>query len=66
MKIEDHKYYTTAEVAELLRQHPETIRRKIREGKFRIPRSLFTGKSILIHEADLQKYIQSISFSIVD
>lgn len=64
MNIEDEKYYTTAEVAALLRQHPETIRRKIRGGKFRIPHSKFTGRDILIDPQDLTDYLRSIGFSL--
>jgi excisionase family DNA binding protein len=55
LKKMDQVYLTTKEVAEILRMHPETIRRKARQGliphvscmrKIRIPKSFVETAAI--------------------
>jgi len=54
----NEKLYTTNEVAKILRCHPQTIRRKIRQRKIK---AIFSGKNFLIKEEWLQNYLDSMS-----
>ena len=54
------KLYTTDEIAEILRCHPQTIRRKIRQGKIQ---AIFGGKSFLISESSLREYMDDMSLT---
>ena len=60
MSIEE-KLYTTGEVAELLRCHPQTIRRKIRQRKIQ---AIFSDKSFLISESSLREYMNGMSLAV--
>ena len=55
------KFYTVPEVAEILRCHPQTIRRKIRERKIE---AIFSGKSFLISESSLRAYMDGMSLAV--
>ncbi len=55
------QYYTQEEVAELLKVHIITIRRKIYRGE--IPCIRLGKKIIRIKESELNKYLDSISTS---
>lgn len=51
----DLKFLNTKEASQLLRIHPETLRRFIREGKIRAYR---IGKQKLIKEDELKNFIE--------
>lgn len=55
------KFYTVLEIAKILRCHPQTIRRKIRQRKIE---AIFSGKSFLISESSLLKYMSDMSLMI--
>lgn len=50
----DLKFLNTKEASQLLRIHPETLRRFIREGKIRAYR---IGKQKLIKEDELKNFV---------
>lgn len=51
----DLKFLNTKEASQLLRIHPETLRRFIREGKIRAYR---IGKQKLIKEDELKNFVE--------
>ena len=51
------QYYTTEEVAEMLKVTPDSVRRWIRSGKLKSIK--LSGKFIRISQEDLQAFIQS-------
>ena len=51
------QYYTTEEVAEMLKVTPDSVRRWIRDGKLKSIK--LSGKFIRISQEDLQVFIQS-------
>jgi len=52
------RFYTTDEVARLLRVDPESIRRYVRSHKLRAVK--LGGKFIRIEKADLDKFIEQL------
>lgn len=54
----EQRFYTTLEVARLLRVDPESIRRYVRSGKLRAVK--LGGKFIRIEKADLDKFIEGL------
>lgn len=55
------KFFTVPEIAKILRCHPQTIRRKIREQKIQ---AIFNGKSFLISESSLREYMNDMSLAV--
>jgi putative molybdopterin biosynthesis protein len=53
-QIENIKFYTVQETAELLRVTPQTIRSYIKQGKLKGKR---IGRPILISEANIQEFL---------
>jgi len=53
----NNQYYTTEEVAEMLKVTPDSVRRWIRSGKLKSIK--LSGKFIRINQEDLQAFIQS-------
>lgn len=53
----NNQYYTTEEVAEMLKVTPDSVRRWIRSGKLKSIK--LSGKFIRISQADLQAFIES-------
>jgi excisionase family DNA binding protein len=50
------KVYTVTEAAKLMRLHPETVRRMVREGKLKVPRTSTWGKILIPHEV-VEKFL---------
>lgn len=48
------KNYTVEEVAEILRLHPESVRRKIRKGEIK---SIKTGRKHLITQSEVDRLL---------
>lgn len=53
----NNAYYTTEEVAEMLKVTPDSVRRWIRDGKLKSIK--LSGKFIRISQADLDTFIKS-------
>lgn len=53
----NNQYYTTDEVAEMLKVTPDSVRRWIRDGKLKSIK--LSGKFIRISREDLDAFIQS-------
>ncbi len=56
--IDNQRFYTTEEVAKILRVDPESVRRYVRSGKLRAIK--LGGKFIRIDEADLERFIETM------
>lgn len=56
--VKEQRFYTTEEVARLLRVDPESVRRYVRSGKLRAVK--LGGKFIRIDKADLDKFIEQL------
>ncbi len=54
----EQRFYTTDEVASLLKVDPESVRRYVRSGKLRAVK--LSGKFIRIDKADLDNFIESL------
>lgn len=52
------KYYTTEEIAELLKVTPESVRRWVRSGQ--LVSVKLGGKFIRVSQEDLDRFIQSM------
>ncbi|MFC4561834.1 helix-turn-helix domain-containing protein [Nocardiopsis mangrovi] len=53
--IEDTRLWTTAEVADVFRVHPETVMRWTREGRLTAVRT--PGRKLRYRDADVQAFI---------
>jgi len=51
----ENTYYSVEELSEILKLHPKTVRRFIREGKI-TGRKI--GRSWMVHEEELKRYMR--------
>ena len=57
-KINQHKFYTTEEVAGMLKVKPESVRRYVRSGRLRAVK--LGGKFIRIDHQDFEEFIDKL------
>lgn len=58
MDNNNSQYYTTEEVAEMLKVTPDSVRRWIRDGKLKSIK--LSGKFIRISQADLDEFVKNM------
>lgn len=57
-KINQHKFYTTEEVAGMLKVKPESVRRYVRSGRLRAIK--LGGKFIRIDHQDFEEFVENL------